>query len=257
MSSLTAFQDAFSEALSGESQSLSLWLPTANSAGLRVYRNTVAKGLADALAASFPTVQRLVGEDWFEAAAVEFSRHLPPLTPSLLAYGKGFAQWLAAFEPAQSLPYLPGIARLDRLWTEAHLAADAEPMGGATLTRLGGGDLEATGVVLHPTARFAWFEDNTPSLWLSNRPPAVPPDEFAFETGGQGVLITRPEGEVQTELLDAPSYAFVRACAEGCTLASAAAQALNVLSEADLSATVQCCLRAGVFTEVRKQEPQP
>jgi hypothetical protein len=39
-------------------------------ARFKVYRNTVLKGCVDALAANFPTVLRLVGEDWFRAAAL-------------------------------------------------------------------------------------------------------------------------------------------------------------------------------------------
>ncbi len=39
-------------------------------AGLSVYRNTIAKGCADALAAQFPTVERVVGPAWLAAAAL-------------------------------------------------------------------------------------------------------------------------------------------------------------------------------------------
>ena len=52
MSELLAFQDAFVAAVGGERAALSPWLaPGTGEAGLSVYRNTIAKGCVDALAA--------------------------------------------------------------------------------------------------------------------------------------------------------------------------------------------------------------
>jgi len=65
-----------------------------------VYRNTVMKGCIDALQANYPAVARLVGEEWFRAAAAVYVREHLPRTPMLLEYGAGFADFLARFEPA-------------------------------------------------------------------------------------------------------------------------------------------------------------
>ena len=54
------------------------------------YRNTVMKGCVDALAANFPAVVRLVGEQWFRAVALDFVTWQPPDDPRLLSYGRGF-----------------------------------------------------------------------------------------------------------------------------------------------------------------------
>lgn len=40
--------------------------------GFAVYRNTVIKGRIDALQANYPAVARLIGEEWFRAAAAIF-----------------------------------------------------------------------------------------------------------------------------------------------------------------------------------------
>jgi hypothetical protein len=79
MPGLSAFQDALAEALSGSAAGLGPWLDAPEAQpGLTVYRNTVAKGCADALAANFPVVRRLVGADWFAAAALAFAGEEPP-----------------------------------------------------------------------------------------------------------------------------------------------------------------------------------
>lgn len=73
-------------------------------APLTVYRNTVLKGMIDALLANFPTAERLVGSEWLSAAAREFALAHPPRVPSLLAYGAEFPAWLRGFAPARELP---------------------------------------------------------------------------------------------------------------------------------------------------------
>lgn len=62
------FHRALDAAITGSDGTLTPWL-AGGDAGLAVYRNTVAKGRADALAGLFPTVERLVGSDWFRDAA--------------------------------------------------------------------------------------------------------------------------------------------------------------------------------------------
>ena len=46
-----------------------------------VYRNNVTVSLIEALAAGFPVVQRIVGEEFFGAMACEFVRAHPPGSP--------------------------------------------------------------------------------------------------------------------------------------------------------------------------------
>ena len=71
---LSRFQDGFARSLF-----------SAGGPAHPVYRNTVLKGCVDALQANFPAVTRLVGEDWFRAAAVVYTRRFPPQAPVLVA----------------------------------------------------------------------------------------------------------------------------------------------------------------------------
>ena len=76
---------------------------------------------------------RLVGEEWFRAAAAVFVRGRLPRHPTLLHYGEGFADFLASFAPAAELPYLPGVARLDRFWTRGACGAPTRRRSTAAL----------------------------------------------------------------------------------------------------------------------------
>jgi hypothetical protein len=135
MSALAQYQQGFAAALqAGDGPAddppagTPAWLARlAAMPGFAVYRNTVMKACVDALEANFPAVSRLVGEEWMRAAAARYAAAERPTGPMLLDYGATFPGFLAAFEPATSLPWLPAVATLDRLWIESHKAADAEP----------------------------------------------------------------------------------------------------------------------------------
>lgn len=117
MPSLAELQRQMAQALLGDPDVLAPTLfspgPIAASVALRVHRNTVYGGLSQALALSYPTVQALVGEAFFDRAAAEFAEAEPPVQARLDAFGHGFADFLAAYAPAQALPYLADVARFD------------------------------------------------------------------------------------------------------------------------------------------------
>jgi hypothetical protein len=215
-----------------------------------VYRNTVMKGCIDALQANYPSVARLVGEEWFRAAAAIFVRAHLPAHPTLAVYGDGFADFLAGFEPATELPYLPGVARLDRFWTEAHTAPDEVPIEAAAVARLEPDELARTALRPHASARWSWF-DALPiaTLWRRNRYPADD-DPSEIDWHGEGLLVARPGSAVENVDLDVAGCAFLDACATGGTLGDAAAAALAADAQADLARLMARLLEAGAFGQM-------
>ncbi len=213
--------------------------------GFAVYRNTVIKGCVDALRANYPSVARLVGEEWFVAAADVYVRRSPPAQATLLRYGADFAAFLADFAPAAELPWLAGVAALDRMWTEAHVAADEAALDAAALAALAPEALGGVCVRPHVAARWAWF-DSQPAgaIWRRTRE-AEPLGELPWQ--GEGCLISRPNDTVRWAAIDAAGCAFLQACAPGSTLAAAAAQVLARWPQADLAAILAGLLGAGAL----------
>ncbi len=106
---------------------------------LSVHRDTALGGLVKALRLVHPTVLALVGEDFFDQAARAFVQSAPPASAWLSGYGEGFAEFLAAYDPARELPYLADVARFDFAVDQAGNAAPgadgpALDLGEATLT---------------------------------------------------------------------------------------------------------------------------
>lgn len=217
-----------------------------------VYRNTVMKGCIDALQANYPAINRLVGEEWLRAAATLYARANLPEQPMLLQYGAGFAKFLAKFEHAAELPYLPDVARLDRFWTEAHAAPDAPALDSAAVTDLAASNFFRASLQPHPAARWAWF-DEAPiyTIWSRNRKDA--PVDTEIDWKPEGALLTRPHDAVQWVALDQAGCTFLDTCAAGGTLAAAAQAALEVNAEADMSSLMSTLLVAGAFSQMHLQ----
>jgi len=223
------------------------WSRVLAQAALAVHRNNVMVGCIDALAANFPTVVRLVGDAFFRDMAAEFARANLPARPSLFDYGAEFADFVAGFEPAAALPYLADVARVDRWWLEAHVAADADVLTGAALAAVDPASLDDVRLRLHPAVRFGWFEQPIHTIWRRNR---TAPDAIADELDwrAEGVLVTRPRDDVATGAINRAAAAFLAACADGATLAAATVRALESDPQADLAATFAQLVGAGAFT---------
>ena len=130
-----------------------------------VYRNTVIHGAVEALRANFPVVEQIVGEEMFEGVAVEFSEARPPKSPVLAFYGAEFAEWLVEQTWIGDLPYLPDVARIERLHVECLMAADSPVLAYAPA------DLSGLRLTLHPAVRFSWLLTPAMSIWLAHQRP--------------------------------------------------------------------------------------
>lgn len=243
---LSTFQDGFSAALLGHAAQAP-WLSALESQpGYAVYRNTVLKGCIDALQANYRTVCQLVGEDWFRAAAGVYARLHPPCDGLLMDYGAGFSDFLAGFAPAAELPYLPAVARLDRCWTECHLAADATAIGREWLARQAPDTLPVVQLRPHPAARWAWCDEHPAyALWHSHRAGIEVPE--SLDWAGDGALLTRPQAEVTWHPLVPAGAAFLDACAEGLALEAAATRAMQTNPATDFAALMGTLLDAGAL----------
>lgn len=219
-----------------------------------VYRNTVLRGCVEALEANFPCIARLVGLAWFHGAALQFAAGQPPTDGRLMYYGAGFPAFLAGLPSTADLPYLEGVACLEQLHREALGAADAPPRDPSRLARLDANTLGRQVLHLHPATRWRWCPVAPAfAIWQRERAqveglsPRQGPDDIDWHP--DGALITRPEGAIRWQALNAPGCAFVDACAAGLPLAHAAEAALATDSDTDLAGLMQQLLAAGAFRE--------
>ena len=201
-----------------------------------VYRNNVVVGLVEALAAAYPATKALVGERFFNAMAGVFVRAEPPTSPLLILYGAGFPAFLETFAPARRLPFLPDVARLERLWLQAYHGPEAAPIPLDALARLPETAISAVRLRLHPTAGLLASSHPVVSLWAANTGRGA---HEAVDLGRpETALVLRPQGQVEVHHLDPGEAAFVRALQAGQPLGAAADTAFATDSAFQLATTL-------------------
>jgi hypothetical protein len=244
-----AFQSEFARALLDPRSDAAKYGPA-----LAVHQNTIVKGLIDALAASFPTIEELVGREWLAACASEYLRAHPPRSAVLALYGREFPSFLADFAPAKQLPYLAEVARIDRLWTESQFASDAEALAADPLAHLDPASLFGQRIALHPATRFGWFRSSAVTIWLYHRT-AARHGELEIDGRAEAIVLTRPDGRVEYFALDKAGFTFLEQVRGGATLGTAATAALEIDRATDLAAHLARFLAAGVFAQVSGDRP--
>ncbi|MBU2992818.1 DNA-binding domain-containing protein [Octadecabacter sp. 1_MG-2023] len=180
-----------------------------------VYRNNVAVSLTDALGAAFPVVAKLVGDDFFRAMAGVYLRAHPPSSPVMMFYGEEMPEFLAGFGPAQSVPYLPDIARLELALRHSYHASDATPIAADALAQIAPDSLPQVTFTFAPSVYLIPSRYPLQSIWAANT------------SGGdiakvaQPALVTRPEFDPMVDALTQEQAAVTQALIGGQPLGQA------------------------------------
>ncbi|WP_299624104.1 DUF2063 domain-containing protein [Pelagibius sp.] len=221
--------------------------------GFDVYRNNVAVSLTEALQAAFPVVQRLVGDDFFKAAAKAYVAQEPPRSPVLLLYGQGFGDFLDGFPPAQEVPYLSDVARLEWARLHAYHAADAPVLEISRLAEIPEAALGGLRFVLHPSLRLVRSRWPVVSIWAASSGQGNA--EAVDMSVAQEAAVIRPALDVDLRLLPPGGYGFMEALMTGATLAEAAERASQQDTAFALAEHLQGLFQIGAVTALRQSGP--
>jgi hypothetical protein len=248
----SATQNAFAEALLDRAkplpQGLRSWTGAAPTRRYGVYRNNVATGLARALALRFPVTEKIVGEEFFTAMARDFALGSPPSSPVLLHYGESFPDFVAAFPPAASLPYLADIVRLENARVRAYHARDIAIIDPQALMRIPTERVSGLTFAFHPAAAVLTSTHPIVTIWAMNSgaQPLGPIEDWR----AQNALVTRPELTVLTREIEPASARFLLALMQGSTLGEAYEATLDMDPDFDLGQNLVELLRSGAIIDI-------
>jgi hypothetical protein len=182
---------------------------------LAIYIGNVYHNLREALRAVYPTVDRLVGQQFFDHAANRYIRENPSQSGDIQRFGDRFPDFLANFHAAASLGYLADTATLEWLVHEAFHAADHAPLAFSQLTDLAGAACTTLRFRLHPACRL--FASSFPVLkiWQVNQPAANSDETVDAGAGGDWLLVHRIGFAVDIQPLHAAEFAMLDALRGG------------------------------------------
>lgn len=215
-----------------------------------VYRNNVTVGLVNAMTANFPSIVRLVGEEFFAAMAREYVREYPPHSRLMFEYGGNFPDFLETFAPVRPYPYLADVARLEICWRQAFHEADSPVISGQDLAALSPEAFPALILRPHPAARILQSAFAAGSIFAANRSDGSQPaiDPSLAET----ILVSRPVHDCEIRILDTGTGTFFCSMLSGKTIESSAGEAFAADPAFDFSAAVAMMIASGTFTSIKE-----
>ncbi len=218
---------------------------------MSVYRNTVLRGAVEALRANYRVVEQIVGHEMFEAVAVDYATECPPRQPVLALYGARFAEWLEGQQWVRELPYLPDVARVERLCIESLMAADAEALSAADFA---GRNIARHALKLHPALRFTWLPTPAMSIWLAHQRPVS--SELKVDWKAEGALFARPSPNIiHSPRIGPAAHRLLYGIRIGESIDSSLAAAAKLYPDADCEALFTSLLNLGAFVATSKRTP--
>jgi hypothetical protein len=237
-------QQSFAAAVRGQPAELPIRAATAARAesGLAVYRNNVMSGLIKVVAARFPTVRRLLGEDRFLEMVRRFIAAEPPRSPLLLDYGDAFPHFLRRTSDDSCIA---DIADLEAARGKAYHAVDAASLPPQAFAAIPAERLAGLRLAFHPSVSLLQSRFPIVSLWQAGEAAG----DVALRKGRpEAALIARPMLEVEVWNLPPGGFAFLTALRRGATMAEAADTAMDVAPDFDLAINLSVMIKASVVT---------
>ncbi|MBI4031704.1 MAG: putative DNA-binding domain-containing protein [Proteobacteria bacterium] len=213
---------------------------------MKVYRNNVMTSLSQAVIAVYPLTEKLVGTDFLKGAVNKYVISNPPDQGNLNFYGATFADFIADYEPAKNLPYLPDMARLEWAWEMATLADDDAPLRPEDLQETPESDLPDLRLRLRACAHL--LESDYPLGKIVDFCRAEKQDgNLDIGTGGAHMMIYRPKLQTQMRKISESEFIFLRGLRDGNHLMAATEWASEADETFDLAAVLQKHLQMETF----------
>ena len=180
---------------------------------LAIYRNSHFGGLTNALAEIYPAIKLLVGEHFFDAMAWRYIKFHPSQHYDLNQYGQGLAKFIGNFRPADTLPYLADVARLEWAWHQAFYATEHKPITETDLRQLARGQHRRLSLYLPDSAHLLSSPYPVHRIWDIAQNDID--NNVDLDEGGVKLFIWRDDDTRRVDLLTEIQWQFLSAIQPG------------------------------------------
>lgn len=190
---------------SGVASELAAWVTTPDAVSieerLAIHINGYPARVYEALLESFPAVHRVVGERALKSLVYRFLPHLPENNYNLNRVGQALPDFLRADALAESLPFLPDLARLEWCLVEAFHAPLLAPADLRPCADWGLEQWSQAKLAFQPSVAITCSDWPIGQIWKAR---TVPAGEIDLELAGrpERVLVYRRGPEVECECID-------------------------------------------------------
>lgn len=203
-------------------------------ARISIYANNAREGFLQALAATFPVIERLAGRDWFRQTGREYMSRHPSRSGNLHYVGERFGAFLDDALRGTDYAYFADVARLEWAYQEVLVAADHPSFEISALSGVSPDDYGSLIFRVHPAVRLVESRYPLLAIWKANQPDAVEAS-ISLDAGAARVLLIRREDHVELRELPAAEFTLLAAFMRGATLGEAFELAVQADETADLA----------------------
>lgn len=216
---------------------------------IEIYRNNYRGNLHDMLAGAYPVIEQLVGKDFFRLLTRKFIEQHLSRGGNLHHYGAEMAHYIATFEPARTLAYLPDIAALEWACHCAYFADDAATLPIGRLAKVS--SRQYPDLILHtdPACRVVRSRYPITAIWYSHQPAAPSDFHIDLDCGSSNALVSRKNDVVVVSELTQADAEWMHAIQAGTPLGNATAATQECYPNFDLQAALSNLASQGVFTD--------
>lgn len=175
--------------------------------GFSIYHSNIFSNLTKALQNTYPLIEKLIGKECFNTAAVQYIQEYPSQQSDLHEFGKLFALFLTQYPPTQSLAYLPEVAVLEWAYHSLFFMADHPGLDLAALAKVTVEQHEHLQLYLHPASQL--FAFNYPISQIIKLCHSEVADNISLESGGDYILVIRRQLEIQLVNLSKSDFTFL------------------------------------------------
>ncbi|CAH1385349.1 HvfC/BufC N-terminal domain-containing protein [Candidatus Nitrotoga sp. M5] len=215
--------------------------------GIEVYRNNYRGNLHDTLVGVYPVIEQLVGKDFFRLLTRRFIGQNLSRSGNLDHYGAEMADFVAAFEPAQELAYLPDVAALEWACHCAYFADDAASLDIDKLAQIPPEQYPNLILHIHPACHLVRSRYPITAIWHAHQLSASGDFHIDLDSGSSNALVSRKNDVVLVDKLTEADAAWLQSIQAGTQLGEATASTLEHYPDFNLQAALLKLVAQNVF----------
>ena len=216
---------------------------------LALYRGNLGATWDKTLAAAYPVVRMLVGDEFFSGLSKAYGRAHPSNSGDLNRFGADFDVFLRHFRHVADYPYLPDMAALEWALHRAHYAPAAEAVTAAQLAGLSPEQMETARMTLHPACRLVASEWAVLPLWQAHQADSGVgfPERLAAPSHG---VVARPQWKTRLVPLSGAGHAALQVLGEGRDFGAALDAAFDIDDAFDVAGNLQLWLAHALIVRI-------
>jgi len=209
---------------------------------VKVYQNNARETYRKTLLASYPVIERLVGDACFRSLAHKYMTQHGSGSGDLQGFGREFAKFLDGEYGHSEFDYLGDVARLEWAVEQALLAPRGDTLDFAALARVGADALPGLQFTLSPSLRLIASRYPILSIWRVNQEGVS--EQIDLAAGPQYVAVRREAGDAAMYAIAPVAYELACLLRDGASLGDASAS-LSAETQSELGDALQALVSSG------------